>query len=135
MHASATTLDHDEETYVRGHHVVWSTSTWTGLNLTQKVFAVAGYAKEAVWCTFQQDTPAKSTMCIAEPSCLTINEPSGSIYSVPVPFNVSKLFPLRHGILVTRAVKATARSTQVLKCTCTHPFFFLIIVIFFFFFC
>ena len=110
LHQAPHTTDHDEETYVRGKHVISSSSSWTGVDLLHRVMSVSGPAKQALWCNFQSDCFVKSTLCIAESSCLSTFEKSGASFAVPVPFPVSTIFALQQGIIVARNVPSTVSS-------------------------
>jgi hypothetical protein len=104
LHGSARG-NRDEETYVRGQHVIWSTSRVTDVQFVHRVFSVGSAAIQAAWCCFETDREDKASLCVVEPSCLTLFDSAGAMHFVPVPFSVRRVHALPRGLLVTRQLR------------------------------
>jgi len=117
LHAPPSdSADHDEELCVRGNTVIWSAGG-SDKFVTRQVFHVEGPVVQACWCNlpephaFEDEVTASEsdtrTLCIVEDLVLSLFAATGAMFSVPLPFKVSQVFPLSQGILILRDTTAT----------------------------
>ena len=104
-------MDHDEEVYVSGRHVVWSAGGCVRVRFTTQE-----PVRQALWCTFDDGDGAMSTpeptLCLRHDGALTTYTPSGAMHTMPLTRDTRDLHPCSVGLLVP-----TKRGLAAL----THP--------------
>ena len=102
-------MDHDEEVYVRGRHVVWSAGGCVRVR-----FTAPEPVRQALWCRFDDgdgSTP-EPTLCLRHDAALTTYAPSGASHTMPLNRDQRDLRACAAGLLVP-----TKRGLAAL----THP--------------
>ena len=102
-------MDHDEEVYVRGRHVVWSAGGCVRVR-----FTAPEPVRQALWCRFDDgdgSTP-EPTLCLRHDAAMTTYAPSGTSHTVPLTRDPRDLRACAAGLLVP-----TKRGLAAL----THP--------------
>lgn len=118
--------DGEEELYVSSDTVVWSKSNGGDVRTVLRTFNVSGKIQDALWCDFlvadykarhlvgsadasEPDTKVPC-VCILEESAGTLHcfSRSGEDYTRSVPFVVSRLWPMRYGLLIERRLRDVA---------------------------
>ena len=102
-------MDHDEEVYVRGRHVVWSAGGCVRVR-----FTAPEPVRQALWCRFDDgDGPTpEPTLCLRHDAAMTTYAPSGASHTVPLTRDPRDLRACAAGLLVP-----TKRGLAAL----THP--------------
>ncbi|BFZ07558.1 hypothetical protein BsWGS_10597 [Bradybaena similaris] len=121
----------DEELYVRGASVVWSRGSQDGSRTVVKTFTMDTPVLQALWGSFvlsanEHSLDSRSEMaatgkqehgiCVLESSTLTFFREGGGEYSSPLPFQVSRAWVIRNGLLFERALTHTEISSQKRNC-------------------
>ncbi|XP_064487230.1 anaphase-promoting complex subunit 1-like [Ornithodoros turicata] len=112
--------DGEEELYVSGDCVVWSRSDGSGARTAIRTFCLECKVQDAVWCTYLLDdyktrllVEQKSTLPARTVPCICILDTSrivhsfsrtGEDYTTAMPFLVSKMWEIEHGLLFERSV-------------------------------
>ncbi|XP_077546516.1 anaphase promoting complex subunit 1 [Haemaphysalis longicornis] len=112
--------DGEEELYASGDTAVWSKSNGGDVRAVLRTFSIGGRIQDALWCNFltadykarrltgstddEPDETAVSCVCLFEEGSGTLRcfSRSGEDYSRSVPFIVSRLWPMRYGLLIER---------------------------------
>ena len=92
----------DDELYVHGCHVVWSTRG-SSSSFVQRIFTTSTAVLSATWC---QLVPAGRQICIAERNLLSIYSTTGDVFEIPVPFTIRKVCAMSQGLLISRYISA-----------------------------
>ena len=90
-------MDHDEEVYVRGRHVVWSAGGCVRVR-----FTAPEPVRQALWCRFDDgdgSTP-EPTLCLRHDAALTTYAPSGASHTMPLNRDRRDLRACAAGLLV-----------------------------------
>uniref|UniRef100_H3ATJ7 Anaphase-promoting complex subunit 1 n=1 Tax=Latimeria chalumnae TaxID=7897 RepID=H3ATJ7_LATCH len=105
-------VEFDEELYVAGNTVVWSTGSKTMASAVYKAFTVDSPVLQALWCDFAvpQDKEEEAEgqlrtqkcVCIVQSSCINIHSVEGKDYIAPLPFQVANVWPTKYGLLFER---------------------------------
>ncbi|KAI0221452.1 Anaphase-promoting complex subunit 1 [Lamellibrachia satsuma] len=108
-----------EELYVCEQTVVWSRGNVDGNGQVLKTFTMDSPVLEVMWCTFllpvdegNDDTAqagmitaqVESGICMVEETCISIFTTDGKDYITSLPFQISKTWPIRNGLLFERTV-------------------------------
>lgn len=130
--------DGEEELYVSSDTVVWSKSNGGDVRTVLRTFNVSGKIQDALWCDFlvtdykarhlvgSADASEPETkvpcVCIFEESAGTLHcfSRSGEDYTRSVPFVVSRLWPMRYGLLIERRVRDVAAPPATPGAPCEH---------------
>ncbi|KAH8030098.1 hypothetical protein HPB51_006530 [Rhipicephalus microplus] len=118
--------DGEEEIYASSNTVVWSKSNGGDVRTVLRTFNISGKIQDALWCEFLMadyqarhlfgSASASETetrvpcVCIFEESAGTLHcfSRSGEDYTRSVPFVVSRLWPMRYGLLIERRSRDVA---------------------------
>ncbi|CAN8002147.1 unnamed protein product [Ixodes hexagonus] len=123
--------DGEEELYVSGDTAVWSESSGTGVRTAIRSFCVESKIQDALWCSFLADDykarllarpelrPATTEqrvpcVCVLDAASGAIHSfsRSGEDYTTPVPFVVSRAWPIKQGLLLERSVPGGGSKTS-----------------------
>eukprot|EP00891_Asterochloris_glomerata_P006060 jgi/Astpho2/6060/Aster-x0712 len=85
----------DEELFVRGNRVVWSSG-----GLVRKQFTTALPVTQVTWCRFLR-SGGGPLLCMLQKRTLTLYSTSGELHTVTVPGTVTHMTPLQQGLLLT----------------------------------
>ncbi|XP_077497405.1 anaphase promoting complex subunit 1 [Amblyomma americanum] len=122
--------DGEEELFASTDTVVWSKSNGSDVRSVIRTFNIGGKIQDALWCDFlASDYKARhlganvdaepDTMvpcvCLFEEHSGTLHcfSRSGGDYTRPIPFVVSRLWPMRYGLLIERRARAATRSRRL----------------------
>ncbi|KAL1433673.1 hypothetical protein MTO96_012213 [Rhipicephalus appendiculatus] len=118
--------DGEEEIYSSSNTVVWSKSNGGDVRTVLRTFNISGKIQDALWCEFlvadyqarhlfgsasASETETRvPCVCIFEESSGTLHcfSRSGEDYTRSVPFVVSRLWPMRYGLLIERRSRDVA---------------------------
>ncbi|CAG5118741.1 unnamed protein product, partial [Candidula unifasciata] len=121
----------DEELYVRGASVVWSRGSQDGGRTVVKTFTMDTPVLQALWGSFvlsasEHNVDSRSEMgatgkkeqgiCVLESSTLTFFREHGGEYSTPLPFQVSRTWVIKNGLLFERALSHAEINSQKRNC-------------------
>nr|XP_029143708.1 anaphase-promoting complex subunit 1 isoform X4 [Arachis hypogaea] len=91
--SSALTSCGDNELFIRGNRIIWS----TGARVFKR-FTLRSPVVKVCWC--RMGHTAEALLCILQIDCLTIYNNSGEVVSPPLPRAVSSIWPLPFGLLL-----------------------------------
>ena len=119
---SSSFPSHDEVVELLGDEVVWRSGC--GLSVRKRLSLSAGSDSpvlQALFSCFSSDVfpgdakgaPLVRCLCVLRPECLHIYSVGGSVYEVALPCKASRMWALRHGLLIQRdTTTATAITTS-----------------------
>ncbi|XP_077585962.1 anaphase-promoting complex subunit 1 isoform X1 [Stigmatopora nigra] len=102
----------EEELYVAGNVVVWTRGSRGQSSNVYKAFTVDSPVEQALWCDFpvlpskKDDDTVERTVCIVQNGCINIHTVTGKDFLSPLPFQVSKVWPTKFGLLLQRKITA-----------------------------
>lgn len=111
--------DGEEELYFSGKTVIWSKSSSYGVQEVYKCFTVEDPVQQVLYAHFNfdscmsnwiskhkpdavNDESAVSGVCIMDSSKLSVHSDSGKDYTADIPFQVSRLWKCKYGLLIER---------------------------------
>ncbi|XP_028976286.1 anaphase-promoting complex subunit 1 isoform X3 [Esox lucius] len=107
--ADSDEVEYEEELYAAGNMVIWSRGSTSQASHVYKAFTVDSPVQQALWCNFgipQKNKDEKEimeqTVCIVQSSCVNVHSSTGKDFISPLPFQVSKLWPTKFGLLLER---------------------------------
>ncbi|XP_035824384.1 anaphase-promoting complex subunit 1 [Aplysia californica] len=121
----------DEELYARGATVVWSRGGQDSVRKVVKTFTMDGPVLQALWGSFvlssdENTMDSRSTLgasgkeqhgiCVVESSTLSFFVEEGGDYVTPLPFQVSRTWQIKHGLLFERTLTHAERNTPKRNC-------------------
>ncbi|XP_015931282.1 anaphase-promoting complex subunit 1 isoform X1 [Arachis duranensis] len=101
--SSALTSCGDNELFIRGNRIIWS----TGARVFKR-FTLRSPVVKVCWC--RMGHTAEALLCILQIDCLTIYNNSGEVVSPPLPRAVSSIWPLPFGLLLQQEVEGNIPS-------------------------
>uniref|UniRef100_A0A6Q2Y983 Anaphase-promoting complex subunit 1 n=1 Tax=Esox lucius TaxID=8010 RepID=A0A6Q2Y983_ESOLU len=97
--ADSDEVEYEEELYAAGNMVIWSRGSTSQASHVYKAFTVDSPVQQALWCNF--GIPQKNKdVCIVQSSCVNVHSSTGKDFISPLPFQVSKLWPTKFGLLL-----------------------------------
>lgn len=122
--------DGEEELFASTDTVVWSKSNGSDVRTVIRTFNIGGKIQDALWCDFlASDYKARhlggnadleldstvSCVCLYEEHYDTLHcfSRSGSDYTKHMPLAVSRLWPMRYGLLIERRPETATRSRRL----------------------
>ena len=117
---SSSFPSHDEVVELLGDEVVWRSGC--GLSVRKRLSLSAGSDSpvlQALFSCFSSDVfpgdakgaPLVRCLCVLRPECLHIYSVGGSVYEVALPCKASRMWALRHGLLIQRDTTTAAAIT------------------------
>nr|XP_020457532.1 anaphase-promoting complex subunit 1 [Monopterus albus] len=106
-------VEFEEELYTAGNVVVWSQGSQTSTSSVYKAFTVDSPVQQALWCNFavpqnkKEEEEVEKTVCIIQSSCVNVHTVTGKDFISPLPFQVSKVWATKFGLLLERKNAAT----------------------------
>ncbi|KAL0964539.1 hypothetical protein UPYG_G00325360 [Umbra pygmaea] len=102
-------MEYEEELFSAGNMVIWSRGSTSQASYVYKAFTVDSPVQQALWCNFgipqktkdEQDV-MEQTVCIVQSHCVNVHSSTGKDFISPLPFQVSKLWPTKFGLLLER---------------------------------
>ncbi|XP_020962926.1 anaphase-promoting complex subunit 1 isoform X4 [Arachis ipaensis] len=101
--SSALTSCGDNELFIRGNRIIWS----TGARVFKR-FTLRSPVVKVCWC--RMGHTAEALLCILQIDCLTIYNNSGEVVSPPLSRAVSSIWPLPFGLLLQQEVEGNIPS-------------------------
>uniref|UniRef100_A0A8C5E962 Anaphase-promoting complex subunit 1 n=1 Tax=Gouania willdenowi TaxID=441366 RepID=A0A8C5E962_GOUWI len=99
-------VEFEEELYVAGNVVVWSQGSRTQASSVYKAFTVDSPVQQALWCNFNvphsKKKDVEQSVCIVQSSCVNVHSVTGKDFISPLPFQVSKAWATKFGLLLER---------------------------------
>ncbi|XP_054654988.1 anaphase-promoting complex subunit 1 isoform X1 [Dunckerocampus dactyliophorus] len=105
-------VEFEEELYAAGNVVVWSQGSGTQSSNVYKAFTVDSPVEQALWCDFavpqnkNEKEKVEHTVCIVQNGCVNIHSVTGKDFLSPLPFQVSKVWPTKFGLMLERKITA-----------------------------
>ncbi|XP_061646236.1 anaphase-promoting complex subunit 1 [Phyllopteryx taeniolatus] len=112
VEAQEQDVDFEEELYTARNVVVWTQGSRAQSCNVYKAFTVDSPVEQALWCDFavpqgkKDDEKVEHTVCIVQNGCVNIHTVTGKDFLSPLPFQVSKVWPTKFGLLLERKITA-----------------------------
>ncbi|CAN9499595.1 unnamed protein product [Ophioblennius macclurei] len=101
-------VDFEDELYTAGNVVVWSQGSRMQASNVYKAFTVDSPVQQALWCNFtiphnnKDEDDVEHTVCIIQSNCINVHSVTGKDFLSPLPFQVSKAWATKFGLLLER---------------------------------
>uniref|UniRef100_A0A672FMK0 Anaphase-promoting complex subunit 1 n=1 Tax=Salarias fasciatus TaxID=181472 RepID=A0A672FMK0_SALFA len=118
-------VDFEDELYTAGNVVVWSKGSRLQASSVYKAFTVDSPVQQALWCNFtipdndKDEEDVEHTVCIVQSNCINIHSVTGKDFLSPLPFQVSKAWATKFGLLLERKNTMTDAHLGSSAC-CSH---------------
>ncbi|XP_019719671.1 anaphase-promoting complex subunit 1 [Hippocampus comes] len=105
-------VEFEEELYTAGNVVVWTKGSRAHGSNIYKAFTVDSPVEQALWCDFavpqskKDEEKVEHTVCILQNGCVNIHTVTGKDFLSPLPFQVSKAWSTKFGLLLERKITA-----------------------------
>ncbi|KAM9809546.1 anaphase-promoting complex subunit 1 [Syngnathus typhle] len=105
-------VEFEEELYSAGNVVVWTKGSRAHGSNVYKAFTVDSPVEQALWCDFavppskKDEEQLEHTVCIVQNGCINIHTVTGKDFLSPLPFQVSKAWPTKFGLVFERKITA-----------------------------